>query len=131
LAHYKWLPRKVCMNPWADIVGPCFGTASLATELGVSRSAVSRAARELRLLRLPTPERVMLYPAFQLHQGSPVAGLQQVLQALRQGVADPWTWAQWLNTPLAHRASNIQRLRDGQQEDVLRLARQDAAAWAA
>ena len=56
------------------------------------------------------------------------------LDVLRTGVDNPWTWAQWLNTPLTdddgvEQPANIERLREGQLADVLLEAEHDAAAW--
>jgi hypothetical protein len=117
------------MNSWASVIGPCYLTASIARELAVTPSTVSRAARELRLLRLPTPERICLFPVFQLMDGAPVAGLQAVLRILQVAIDDPWTWAQWLNTPHSNRASNIDALKAGERDDVLLRARHDAWVW--
>lgn len=121
-------------NPWAEIVGPCYTTASLARTLGWTEAAVTEAADSLALLKLPTDDEVDLYPAFQLRDGEPVDGLTDVLRVLRTGVNAPWTWAQWLNTPLTgedgvEQPSNIQRLREGQLADVLREAKHDATVW--
>lgn len=122
------------VTPWADIVGPCYTSASLARTLGWTESKVTEAAESLALLRLTTSDGVDLYPAFQVQDGEPQRDLADVLRVLRTGVDDPWTWAQWLNTPLAdedgvEQPSNIQRLREGQLADVLLEAEHDAAAW--
>ncbi len=88
-------------NPWADIVGPCYSSGGLQKELGVGRAALSKAVRERRALRLDTSDQRTLYPAFQVRNGALVPGLSEVLPILGEGVDDPWTWAQWLNTPSA------------------------------
>jgi hypothetical protein len=117
-------------NPWAKIVGPCYTTVSLARELGVGTSAVSRAARELRALRLRTSDGVLLFPAFQLHEGGLMPGLAKVLTELRDGLDDPWTWAQWLvATPPGGTRSHIEDLRAGDIEGVALAARHTAWAW--
>lgn len=121
-------------NPWAPIVGPCYTATSLARALGWTESKVNEAADSLALLRLTTADGVELYPAFQIQDGEPLRGLAKVLRVLRTGVNDPWTWAQWLNTPLSDengvlQLTNAQRLREEQLGDVLREAQHDAAAW--
>lgn len=117
-------------NPWANIIGPCYTSGSLQTELGVKRGAISRAVKELRLLRLETTDGRNLYPAFQVRHGALVPGLDRILRVLRAGIDDPWTWAQWLNTELDG-VRNIDRLAAGDIETLLAEARSDAAAWAA
>ncbi|MGW9159283.1 hypothetical protein [Microbacterium sp. NPDC055665] len=123
-------------NPWADIVGPCYTSGALQRELGVSRAAVSKAVKELRILRVTTSDGVNLYPAFQIHGNAIVPGLDRVLRVLAVGTNSTWTWGQWLNgagndddgTPLSR---NIDRLIAGDIEGVVRDAEHDAAAWAA
>ena len=122
------------MNPWADIVGPCYTTASLARTLRWTTPESAEAAESLTLLKLTTSDGVELYPAFQIWDGRPASDLADVLRVLRSGVDDPWTWAQWLNTPLTdedgvEQPANIERLREGQLADVLVEAEHDAAAW--
>lgn len=122
------------VNPWADIVGPCYTTASLARTLRWTTAEIAEAAESLTLLKLTTSDGVELYPAFQIWDGRPASDLADVLRVLRSGVDDPWTWAQWLNTPLTdedgvEQPANIERLREGQLADVLVEAEHDAAAW--
>lgn len=126
----------VTKSPWADIVGPCYTSGSLQRELGVERGAVSRAVKEFRALRLPTADGRNLYPAFQVRNRQLVPGLKEVLTVLQSGIDDPWTWAQWLNIPLADENGEdqpraIDLLANGDLETVLVEARHDAAAWAA
>lgn len=126
----------VAPNPWADIVGACYTSGSLQRELGIGRGAVSKAVKELRLLRLVTREGTTLYPAFQVRHGRVVPGLERVLRELNTGIGDPWTWAQWLNTALpgtggVPQPRNIDRLARGDVDAVVRDAAEDAAAWAA
>lgn len=120
-------------NPWADIVGPCYTSGGIQKELGVGRAALSKAVRERRALRLETSDRRTLYPAFQVRNGALVPGLSDVLALLRSGVDDPWTWAQWLNTPVRGgdglERRHIDRLSTGEIAGVLAAARRDAASW--
>ncbi|WP_336644611.1 hypothetical protein [Microbacterium sp. USHLN186] len=121
-------------NPWAEIVGPCYTTVSVARTLGWTEAMVNEAVDSLALLRLTTSDGVQLYPAFQIWDGRPASDLADVLRVLRTGVNDPWTWAQWLNTPLTdedgvEQPANIERLREGQLADVLLEAKHDAAVW--
>lgn len=120
-------------NPWTDIVGPCYLDSSLIRLFHWSREELSVAVKALDVLELVTDDGLRLYPAFQFDDGRPVHGLAAVLRVLRAGVNSPWTWAQWLNTPLDHdgviQPANIDRLRAGQLDDVLLEARNDAAVW--
>ena len=120
-------------NPWADIVGPCYSSGGLQKELGVGRAALSKAVRERRALRLDTSDQRTLYPAFQVRNGALVPGLSEVLPILGAGVDDPWTWAQWLNTPLRGgdgvERRHIDRLAAGEVAGVVAAARRDAASW--
>ncbi|WP_096359315.1 hypothetical protein [Microbacterium sp. TPU 3598] len=121
-------------NPWADIIGPCYTTASLARTLGWTEAKVAAAAACLDVLELTSTDGVTLYPAFQVRQGLPVQGLGEVLRVLSTGTAGRWTWAQWLNTRLPDgegegQPSAVDKLRAGHLDDVLRDARHDAWAW--
>lgn len=120
----------VVKNPWADIVGSCYTSGSLQRELGIKRGAVSKAVKEMRLLRLSTSDGKTLYPTFQVRHGRLVPGLDRVLRELSEGINDPWTWAQWLNTEYEG-ARAIDRIAAGDIESVVLEARNDAAAWAA
>lgn len=118
-------------SPWASIVGPCYTVASMARALGWTEARIVEAGKNLRLLALETSDGVTLYPAFQLHQGKVVEGLSQVLAVLQTGTASRWTWAQWLNTALPDEdpPRNIDALRAGHLDEVLRDAERDAWAW--
>lgn len=119
------------LNPWAEIVGPCYTLASMARTLGWTEAEVLEAGHDLRLLMLHTEDGVDLYPAFQLHEGRAVAGLSEVLRVLATGTAAHWTWAQFLNVPLDNENPPrvIDLLRSGRLDDALRRARNDAWAW--
>lgn len=117
------------LSPWAAIVGPCHTADSLSRELGLPRDAVSTAATELRVLRLRTADGTDIFPAFQVRGGLVQPDLRPVLENLRRGVDDPWTWAQWLNTALQDRPRPIDELWAGGLTNVLRDARHDAWAW--
>ncbi|WP_417540986.1 hypothetical protein [Microbacterium maritypicum] len=118
-------------NPWAEIVGPCYTVASMARTLGWSEAEVVEGGKALRLLMLRTDDDVLLFPAFQLHNGKVVEGLTQVLRILQTGINDSWTWAQWLNVPLPDHdpPRNIQVLIDGRLDEASRDARHDAWSW--
>lgn len=118
-------------NPWAEIVGPCFTVARFACTLGWTEAEVLQAGRDLQLLMLHTSDDALVFPAFQLHDGKPVAGLAEVLQVLKAGVQDAWTWAQWLNVALPNEEPprNITLLHEGRLEEALRNARHDAWSW--
>ncbi|GEK85179.1 hypothetical protein [Microbacterium aerolatum] len=121
-------------NPWADIIGPCYTTQSIARALGWTGPQVADAAASLHLLELRTEDGVLLYPQFQFWNGAVVDGLPEVLRVLRTGTESRWTWAQWLNTRLpgsdgVDEPSYIERLREGQLDYVLLEAKHDAWSW--
>lgn len=122
-------------SPWAAVVGPCYTAAALARVLGLTEDEIADAGDALRLLALRTSDGVTLYPAFQIQDGEVVAGLAEVLQVLRTGIDSGWTWAQWLNVAVPDNDSvssrNIDKLRAGFLNVVLRDAERDAAAWRA
>lgn len=126
----------IAANPWPQVIGPVYSSGSLQRELGVGRQAVSKAVAELRLLRLTTADGHTVYPSFQVRDGAVVPGIRPVLSALRRGIDDPWTWAQWLAAPVArdgHESArrNIDRLATGDLDAVVRDAERTAASWAA
>lgn len=118
-------------NPWAKIIGPCYSASSMARALGWTEAEVIDGGNALRLLMLTSDEGVLLFPAFQLNAGVVVEGLAEALRVLNTGIADPWTWAQWLNTePFgADPRRSIQLLYEGHLDEVLRDAEQDARSW--
>lgn len=121
-------------NSWAEIIGPCYGEATLVRDFGWTPHELRKAVAAVEVLELVTEDGVRLYPAFQFDDGRPVPHLTEVLTVLHSGVESPWTWAQWLNTPLINDAgqglpSNIDRLRAGQLGEVLLEARHDAYVW--
>lgn len=121
-------------NPWAEIVGPCYTTASIRRTLRWTSAQVAAAVESLSLLELETDDGVRLYPAFQIAEGRVIDGVTDVLRVLSAGTESTWTWAQWLNTPVDDETgeeapSAIEQLRAGRIEDVLRDARHAAAAW--
>lgn len=123
------------VNPWAEIIGPCYRSDSFARALGWTDAEAKRGAASLSVLELVTEEGILLYPAFQVRDGRVVPGLSEVLHTLHTGTESRWTWAQWLNTRLddgngTELPSAIEQLCAGELEDVLLEARHDAWAWA-
>lgn len=116
---------------WAQIVGPCYTALGMADALGWTEHQVIQAGEDLRLLAMRTSDDLVVYPAFQLHDGRVVDGLQDVLRILRTGTAGRWTWAQFLNVTLPGERAQIEILREGRLDEVLRDARNEAASWGA
>ncbi|WP_144796584.1 hypothetical protein [Microbacterium paludicola] len=121
-------------NPWAEIIGPCYRSTSLARALGWTDVQVTEAAAALRILELQTDDGVLLYPAFQVNDGRVLEGLAEVLQVLSSGTRGRWTWAQWLNAAVDDETGEdapraIEQLRAGQLDVVLRDAKHAAWAW--
>lgn len=117
------------VNSWAELVGPCYTTVGMAATLGWTEAEVVRAADGLLLLAVRSSDGGFMYPAFQLHGGRVVDGLHEVLRVLRTGTASRWTWAQFLNVAIPGEVRQIENLREGRLEDVLRDARHEASAW--
>jgi hypothetical protein len=117
------------LSPWAAIVGPCYTVASFSRVLGVSPALVGEAAVELRVLRLRTVDGADLFPAFQVRDGHVHPHLQPVLEVLRSGIDDPWTWALWLNSPGSDGVVQMDELWEGHLAKVVRDAGHDAWAW--
>lgn len=117
-------------SPWAEIVGPCYSVASFARATGMTEQEVRAAAGELRVLALTTLEGVELLPSFQLRDGEVVPQLQPILETLRGGIDDPWTWAQWLNVETDSSGRHIDDLWAGEFESTKLEARHTAWAWA-
>lgn len=117
------------LSPWAALVGPCYTVASFSRVLGVSPVDLDEAAVELRVLRLRTEDGAGLFPAFQVRDGHVHPQLQPVLEVLRSGIDDPWTWAQWLHTPRLDGVVQMDKLWAGHLADVVREAGHDARAW--
>ncbi|WP_314646781.1 hypothetical protein [uncultured Microbacterium sp.] len=122
------------VNPWAEIIGPCYRSTSLARALGWTDEQVVEAAAALQILELLTDDGVLLYPAFQVHDGRVLEGLAEVLRVLSSGTSGRWTWAQWLNASVdddsgEEAPSAIEQLRAGQLDDVMRDAKHVAWAW--
>ncbi|MGN7948553.1 hypothetical protein ACTJKH_07395 [Microbacterium sp. 22215] len=95
---------------------------------------MAEAAASLRVLEVSTSDGKVLYPAFQVHEGHLVEGINEVLHVLSTGTKGTWTWAQWLNTRVndgtgEEAPSPMEQLRAGHLEDVLRDARHTAWAW--
>ncbi|MFG6402528.1 hypothetical protein [Microbacterium sp. P04] len=124
------LNKPTAHNPWTEIVGPCFTRSALERELSVDSSAVTAAVTELRALELNTSDGVKLYPVWQVVDGTLVGGLQPVLNALRSGFDESWTWANWLAaTPPGGMHSHLEELLAGDLNSVVVQAQHAAAAW--
>ena len=122
--------RSEDVNPWAEIIGPCYTVASMERILGWTEIEVVEAGRTLRLLALDTDDGITLYPAFQLCDGRIIDGLTDVLRVLQTGTQSRWTWAQWLNTPFPDgEPTAIEKILDGRLDEILLEATHDAWSW--
>lgn len=115
---------------WGAVVGPVYTSQGLQRWLGVSRQAISQHVQARRILRLTTADGVSVFPSFQFDEGGGrLPHLNDVLDALAEGVDDAWTWAGWLNTPNSTGLTQASRLRRGDWKLVREQAVEDAAAW--
>lgn len=103
--------------------GGVLPVTEVARVLGISRQAVDKRRRAGRLIGLSLGRRGYAYPAWQLHGGSTLLGLEQVLAAL--GEDDPWVPVIFLLNPHERLSDKtpLDALRDGRVEEVARVAR--------
>jgi hypothetical protein len=118
------------LSPWAEIVGPCFTVASFARATGMTEKDVRAGAADLSVLALTTLDGVQILPSFQVRDGRVVPRLRPILETLRGGIDDPWTWAQWLNVDAPGEDCHIDELWAGEFALTLMEARHTAWAWA-
>jgi hypothetical protein len=119
-------------SPWSEVLGPVYTARTLGEFLGITRQAISQAAQSLTMLRITTKDGRAVFPAFQFAaDGSRVPGLRDVLRALKKGIDDPLTWAQWLTAKPGAGLSQLDRLWAGNVAGVLGEAQRTASAWAA
>lgn len=120
----------------AEVIGPCYDTGGLTSWLNISKQAVGKRRRRYQLLGLQQ-NGLWAYPAWQFQPNAKVVitGLQRVLEQLAAGTDDSWAWALWMSARLPGQLDGKaawEWLRDGgPADDVLVLARHDAASWAA
>jgi hypothetical protein len=112
---------------WAAQIGPVYRQADVAALLGKSKQAVSA---DPRLLKLELRSGEIGYPVMQFDGRRQLPGLGPVIRALDPVVASPWTSASWLTSPNSTLGGHtpIVALRGGRVDEVLRAARQYAAA---
>lgn len=117
------------INP---VIGPVYSTRALMTMWGVSRSTVSKKAREGRVLAIKVQGR-NLFPEFQFDDGQVRPDVMKIVDELRE-CADPFTIALWLQTPMADdpkTRSPLVALNAGRHRVALNAARRAAARWSA
>ncbi len=120
------LEQDLADQQWAAHVGPALSQSDAARLLGVSVQAVSK---NHGLLRVRNRDGRVVYPVVQFDGRRVLPGLPEVL-ALLDGPLLPLTVASWLMTPATSLGERtpVDALRDGDADDVLRLARQTVAA---
>lgn len=113
--------------------GKFYTTAKVMEILGSnSRQSLTNMIGRNTILRVRTADGRNAFPRLQFDEptGGLIRGLRQVLQVLLPAAATPWTVLDWLVTPMpaldGRRAIDVVHEDDN---DVLALARQDAAAW--
>jgi hypothetical protein len=113
-------------------IGPFYDTAGLIRWLGTTRQALAKRVQVGTLIACQLEDRQWVYPTWQFTtSGALHPGLADVWKVLRTG-ADPWTCALWLRTPAGQLGSTaVDAVIAGRVDDVLRIARIDAARWAA
>lgn len=123
------LEQDAADQTWAAQVGPALTQRDTARLLGKTEQAV---AKDARLLRVRGRDGRPAYPVLQFDGRAQVAGVDQVLAALRD-VVQPLTAASFLTAP--HRGLDgrtpVDALRAGDRDAVLLIARRLAARAAA
>lgn len=114
-------PADLADRGWASAVGPLYSEPRFSEILQLTSEELADAADELRILWLPMPSGIPVYPALQLVGRLIVPGLRDVLQALARRSDDPWAWTRWLRAAGAAN-SPITLLRSGQTDEAVRLA---------
>lgn len=122
------LEQDAADQAWAEQVGPALSQRDTATLLSKSEQAV---AKDSRLLRVRARDGRPLYPVLQFAGRAQLGGVAQVVALLRD-LIEPLSTASFLTAP--HRdldgATPVERLRAGDVDDVLRVARRLAGTAA-
>jgi hypothetical protein len=116
------------------LVGPFYRASDLAEWKGVTRQAISKQAKERKILHLVTSSGTIVFPAWQFSEkGASLPRLAEVLNLIDPTDRDPLGSALWLNRASARfdGLTPADALRAGRTADVLRTARQIASANAA
>jgi hypothetical protein len=119
-------------HPFDAVIGPFYDTAGVARRLQVSTSTVHHRARQHHLLACPTAEGALVYPTWQFGpDGTPLPGLDAVVETLSKSTDDRWQIALWLRTASAQLKDETphEALRRGKAKSVQLLAEQTAARW--
>lgn len=117
-----------------DRLGPFCTAAEASVLAGISPAELSVRTLLLDYLGCPVADSdELVYPVWQFtHNGQPLAGLADILQALAAGSGDRWTWALWLAAPAEHLdgMTTIRWLAEGHEPDpAIRDAARDAERW--
>ncbi|QNE46228.1 hypothetical protein F1C58_04420 [Glaciihabitans sp. INWT7] len=113
------------------LVGPFYRAADLATWRGVTRQAISKQARQRRLLVLKSASGTVVYPAWQFNEKAEAPPhLADVLKLIDPDNRDALGSALWLNRPAARfdTLTPAEALHAGRTAEVLRAAGQIASA---
>ncbi|MDQ1738367.1 MAG: hypothetical protein QOE53_19 [Pseudonocardiales bacterium] len=91
-------------HPFAQL-GPFYTTRSVTKWLGITRQALDQRVRARKMLGCPTSDGGQrVYPVWQFTEdGHSIPHLAELLDALHEGIDDPWTWATWLAAPVPGR----------------------------
>jgi hypothetical protein len=115
---------------WAQHLGPAYPTRHVRELFKSSKQAVNDRVRRGTLLALRNEADELVYPAFQFGpDGQPLAGIADVIGALKDVVETPYTIAAWLVAPEVELEGStpIEQLRLGRREVVSDVARHYAA----
>jgi hypothetical protein len=91
-------------HPFAQL-GPFYLTSAVSKWLEISRQALDQRVKARKMLGCPTSDGGQrVYPVWQFtSDGETIPCLGDVLDALHEGIDDPWTWATWLSTAMPDR----------------------------
>jgi hypothetical protein len=103
-------------------LGGALSAEGVAELIGISRQAVDKRRSQNQLIGLIQGRRGYAYPAFQFEEGKTLAGLKEVLDALRDH--DPWMQSIFFanSSDRLSGKTPLEALRQGDRESVIRAA---------
>lgn len=124
-------------NLAALAIGGCYTSLDTSRWLNISEDQLETLRKERKYLAIQGLDREWSYPAWQFLSGSTqtIPGLTGILKMLSKGTDDEWTHALWLvgrmEDELDGKPAHEWLAGGGDIEQVLTLARRDAASWSA
>lgn len=125
--------RPITTDGVREAIGPVYTTRALSALWGVTEATVGSRAKAGKVLRIKVQGK-NLFPVFQFHGQHVRRDVLGVVDELRRCAVDPFTIAQWLQSPLADDPDDgtpLALLKAGRRAEALSAARRAAARWTA